>query len=46
MFQRLKHWYYTHIKGYLCWNDMSDKDKSKFVWVIGPLHLLKDNGNY
>jgi hypothetical protein len=41
MLKRLKHWYYTRIKGYLCWNDMSIEEQSHFVWIIGHLHLFK-----
>ena len=42
MFKRLRHWYYTHIKGYISWGDLTDKEKSHFIWTIGHLHLFND----
>lgn len=29
--------------GYLCWNDMTDKEKSKFLWDLSHLEIAHVN---
>lgn len=41
MFKNIKHWYYTRVKGYLCWNDMSEKEKSHFLCFLTHLNEIK-----
>lgn len=43
MFSKLRHWYYTKVKGYLCWNDMTEHQKATFFGIVKRLCPEKED---